>query len=262
MRASEVRAARRRARPVVRDVLLGAEMASRLRPRLDAHLARGQRGSRVENVVAALKERIEDLNSFEVFEAQLKRLDGEMKRKYTDLFPEDIPPVHQLPDTTYHRFILKDAHRIVRKREYACPHKWQDAWRTLLEGHLAAGRLRPSDSEFSSPAFLVPKADPTAMPRWVNDYRELNDNTVADKFPLPRIADILADCGKGMIWGKLDMTNAFFQTKVHPDHIKYTAVRTPFGLYEWVVMPQGCRNAPSTHQRRMVAALRPWIGKI
>ena len=84
------------------------------------------------------------------------------------------------------------------------------------------------------------------MPRWVNDYRELNDNTVADKFPLPRIADILADCGKGKIWGKLDMTNAFFQTKVHPDHIKYTAVRTPFGLYEWVVMPQGCRNAPST----------------
>lgn len=58
------------------------------------------------------------------------------------------------------------------------------------------------------------------------------------------------------------MTNTFFQTKVHPDHIKYTAVRTPFGLYEWVVMPQGCRNASSTHQRRMVAALRPWIGKI
>lgn len=100
----------------------------------------------------------------ETFEAQLKRMDVEMKRKYADLFPDDIPPVHQLPDTTYHRFILKDAHKIVRKREYTCPRKWQDAWRTLLDGHLAAGRMRPSDSEYSSPVFLVPKADPNAMP--------------------------------------------------------------------------------------------------
>lgn len=108
----------------------------------------------------------------------------------------------------------------------------------------------------------MPKADPTALPRWVNDYRALNENTIADRFPLPRIDEILADCGRGCFWGKLDMTNAFFQTKVHPDDIRYTAVRTPFGLYEWVVMPQGCRNAPSTHQCRMVAALRHLIGKI
>lgn len=261
-RASEVHAARQCVQPALRDVLLGPEMTAQLRPRLNAHPARGQQGSCGNNVIAVIKEHIEDLNTIETFEAQLKHMDGEMKCKYADLFPDDIPPVHHLPDTTYHRFILKNTHRIVCKREYTCPRKWQDAWRTLLEGHLAAGRMRPSNSEFSSPAFLVPKADPNAMPRWVNDYRELNENTVADKFPLPRIADILADCGRGKIWGKLDMTNAFFQTKVHPDHIKYTAVRTLFGLYEWVVMPQGCRNAPSTHQWRMVAALRPWIGKI
>ncbi|GBE84985.1 hypothetical protein SCP_0701690 [Sparassis crispa] len=58
------------------------------------------------------------------------------------------------------------------------------------------------------------------------------------------------------------MTNSFFQTHVHPDDVKYTAVTTPFGLYEWLVMPQGCRNAPSTHQCRMFAALCPLIGKI
>ncbi|KAJ3480303.1 hypothetical protein NLI96_g8442 [Meripilus lineatus] len=58
------------------------------------------------------------------------------------------------------------------------------------------------------------------------------------------------------------MTNSFFQTRVHPDDIPYTAVTTPFGLYEWMVMPQGGRNAPATHQRRMFEALRPLIGKI
>jgi len=100
-----------------------------------------------------------------------------------------------------------------------------------------------------------------ASPCWVNDYRQLNANTVIDSFPLLRIDDILNDCAKGKIWAKIDMTNAFFQTCLHPDDVKYTAVNTPLGLYEWLVMPQGLRNAPSIHQRRVTAALRKYIGK-
>ena len=58
------------------------------------------------------------------------------------------------------------------------------------------------------------------------------------------------------------MTNSFFQTRMHPDDIPLTAVNTPWGLYEWLVMPMGIKNAPSIHQRRVMAALRPFIGKI
>jgi hypothetical protein len=96
----------------------------------------------------------------------------------------------------------------------------------------------------------------------VNDYRALNANTVPDNHPLPRIDEILRDCAKGKIFGKIDMTNSFFQTRIHPDDIKYTAIDTPEGLHEWTVMPQGGRNAPATHQRRMFIALRGLIGKI
>jgi hypothetical protein len=118
-----------------------------------------------------------------------------------------------------------------------------------------------SNSAFASPSFIVPKTDPTALPRWVNDYRELNSNVVIDSHPLPRVDDILADCAKGKIWATIDMTDSFFQTKVHPDDIHLTAVTTPFGLYEWTVMPMGYRNAPSIHQRRVTAALRKYLGK-
>jgi hypothetical protein len=59
----------------------------------------------------------------------------------------------------------------------------------------------------------------------------------------------------------MDMTNTLFQMKMKLEHIPLTAVTTPFGLYEFVVMPMGFRNAPSIHQRRVTRALKAYIGK-
>ena len=58
----------------------------------------------------------------------------------------------------------------------------------------------------------MPKTDPTVLPCWVNDYCQLNANTVMDSHPLPHVDDILVDCPKGKLWGIIDMTNSFFQT--------------------------------------------------
>jgi len=156
---------------------------------------------------------------------------------------------------------LKDPDKKIRSRLYASPRKYTKAWQILIQEFLDTGRIQASQSPYASPAFFIPKSDPSATPRWVNDYRQLNANTVIDSFLLLRIDDILNDCAKGKIWAKIDMTNAFFQTCLHPDNVKYTAVNTPLGLYEWLVMPQGLRNAPSIHQRRVRAALRKYIGK-
>jgi len=79
---------------------------------------------------------------------------------------------------------------------------------------------------------------------------------------MPRVDEILTDCARGKIWATIDMTDSFFQTRVHPDDIHKTAVSTPFGTYEWCVMPMGLRNSPAIHQRRVTSVLRPFIGKI
>jgi hypothetical protein len=161
---------------------------------------------------------------------------------------DSIPHVNELPTDILAEIKLKDTSQIIQTRTYSCPCKYHLVWQTLIQQHLDAGRIWESSAPNASPAFIIPKVDPTALPRWVNDYRQLNKNTVPDAYPLPCIDDILADCGKGKIWGTIDMTNAFFQTRMRPSDIPLTAVSTPFGLYEWNVMPMGLRNAPAIHQ--------------
>ncbi|GBE88593.1 Retrovirus-related Pol polyprotein from transposon 17.6 [Sparassis crispa] len=210
------------------------------------------------SVIASICECVEDL----AFLATLTHENADMKSRFADLFPLDIPNLEELPTNVYHHFRLKDPNLIITRCQYDCPKKYREAWKMLLQQHLDAGRMRPSSSPYASPSFLIPKADPTALPCWVNDYRVLNANIIPDVYPLPSIQEILSDCGKGTIWGKLNMTNSFFQTHIHPDDIPYTAVTTPFSLCEWTVMPQGCRNAPVSHQSRIFKALRPYIGSI
>ena len=73
--------------------------------------------------------------------------------------------------------------------------------------------------------------------------------------------NILADCAKGRIWATIDMTDSFFQTRMHPDDIHKTAVSTPLGAYEWCIMPMGYRNMPAIHQWRVKNALCEYINE-
>jgi hypothetical protein len=184
------------------------------------------------NVTCAIKSMTQTPNDAE----NLASLARQVIQDNQDVFAQ-IPHIEELPQDIYCRIKLKDETKTMATKSYSTPRKYGDTWDSLIRQHLEAGRIRPSNSAHESPAFLVPKSDPNALPRWINDYRILNSNTVTDSHPLPRIDDILAHCGKGSIWSKMDMTNSFFQTRVHPDDIHLTAVTTPRGLFELVAMP-------------------------
>ena len=207
--------------------------------------------------VAAVRERIEVLAAQE----ELLCLGEDLKKEFINVFSE-IPHLNELPTDVYCHIKLKDASKTFQTRLYSTPRKYRDAWATLIQQHLDAGRIRPSNSSHASPTFIVPKSDAAVLACWVNDYRILNANTVLDAHPLPRVNDILADCAKGKVWSKLNMTNSFFQTRVHPDDVHLTAVTMPFGLYKWLAMPMGLSNSPPIHQRHMTVALWELLGKI
>ena len=119
----------------------------------------------------------------------------------------------------------------------------------MLQEMLDQGIIRHSKSSFASPIVLVKKKDGSL--RLCVDYRQLNDRTVKDSFPLPRIEETLEALGGATFFSSLDLAHGYFQVRMHPDSIGKTAFRVPWGLYEFLRMPQGLTNSPSTFQRTM-----------
>ena len=118
------------------------------------------------------------------------------------------------------------------------------------------GIIRRSNSDWASPLHMVQKTDGSWRP--CGDYRRLNLLTEADCYPLPNMADITSSLAGATVFSKLDLKKGYHQIPVHPDHVKKTAIITPFGLFEFIRMPFGLKNAGMSFQRfidRVLAGL-------
>lgn len=93
------------------------------------------------------------------------------------------------------------------------------------------------------------------------DYRKLNDITVKDSYPLPRIDDILDQLSRNSWFSTLDLKSDYWQLKVRPEDKEKTAFSMGTGLWQFTVMPFGLCNAPATFERLMEKVLRGLLSK-
>ncbi|GBO02192.1 Transposon Ty3-I Gag-Pol polyprotein [Araneus ventricosus] len=114
--------------------------------------------------------------------------------------------------------------------------------------------IRPSNSQWSSPLHLTTKKDGSYRP--CGDYRQLNAQTIPDRYPIPRLEDSHQILKETKIFSKIDLFKAYFQIPIAEEHKCKTAIITPFGLYEFNVMSFGLKNVPATFQRFIHEVLR------
>lgn len=124
--------------------------------------------------------------------------------------------------------------------------------------------IRPSRSPYNSPIWIVPKKQDASRKdkyRVVVDFRKLNTVTIADKYPIPEINDVLSHLGGNKYFTVIDLKSGFHQIPLRTEDIEKTAFSVNNGKYEFLRLPFGLKNAPSIFQRALDDILRDHIGR-
>lgn len=171
-------------------------------------------------------------------------------QSYKEIFGP-LPPPSQVKHPIKHS--IQTEGPPVASRPYRLPISHLEPTKSLFADLLEQEVIRPSKSPYASPLVLVAKKDGSTRP--CVDYRKLNCQTLPDSYPLPRIEDILSSA-RGKFFSTIDLKNGYYQIPVAESDIPKTAVTTPFGLFEYMRMPFGLRNAAPTFQRFMDFVLR------
>ena len=172
-----------------------------------------------------------------------------MLRRFKDVFPDALPD--ELPP---HRGI---GHAIHLEQGAAPPYKaiyrmtqteLQEV-KSQIADLLRKNFIEPANSPFGAPVIFVKKKDGTL--RMCIDFRALNKLTKKNRYPLPRIDDLLDKLQGASVFSSLDLMSGYFQIRISDEDKEKTGFRTPIGHFQFKVLPFGLTNAPSTFMKVM-----------
>jgi hypothetical protein len=178
--------------------------------------------------------------------------------EFPDVFPEELPGMP--PDRDIEFVIeLKPGTTPI----YKTPFRMITLELAELKEHirelLEKGFIHPSSSPWGALVIFVPKKDGTQ--RLCVDYHALNEVTIKNKYPLPRIDDLFDQLRGACVFSKIDFWSGYHQLKVRECDIPKTAFVLRYGLYKFTVMSFGLTNAPDYFMYMMNKVFMEYLDK-
>ena len=174
----------------------------------------------------------------------------------------DAPDVHETPTRDGYDVKFEHHDKDVRplcEKVYKLSPAESKAVAEIIQDMLKKGVIRPSDSPWGTPVFVVPKA--SGGYRLCADYRVLNKMVIQQSYALPATDQLLDQMREAKYFTLSDLTWGYHQLRYEKDSIPATAIRTPFGTFEFTVLNFGPSIAPPAWQRFIEAVMRPFLGK-
>ena len=181
-----------------------------------------------------------------------KNLTGEQRtelmdllEKYKDIFASN--PKKPAKNKLLTHDIITESGKPVYCKPRRIPLAWEKEVNTQVEEMLTNRIIRPSQSPWNAPIILVKKKDQSM--RFVCDFRNLNDVTKKDTYPLPQIKDVIDKMHGAKYWSTLDAASADWSVPLTESSKEKTAFSVPNGKFEFEVTPYGLCNAGRSYQR-------------
>jgi hypothetical protein len=178
--------------------------------------------------------------------------------EFLDAFPQDLPG---LPPEMDVEFVieLKPGTTPISRRSYRMPPNELVELKTQLLDLLDKGFITPRSLPWGSPAIFIKKKDQTL--RMCMDYRPLNEVTIKNKYPLPRIDILFNQLTGARVFSKIDLRSSYHQIRIRPEDIPKTSFTTRYGLFEYLVMSFGLTNSPVHFTYLMNLVFMPELDK-
>jgi hypothetical protein len=168
--------------------------------------------------------------------------EDQVVNEFSDVFPNELPGMPHDHDIELLIELLPGTAPIA-KNPYRMGVDELEELKKQIKELQEKGFIRPSSSPWGALVIFVDKKDGTW--RMCVDYRSLNEVTIKNKYPLPRIDDLFDQLKCACVFSKIDLRSGYHQLKIHASDIPKTTFTTRYDLYEYTVMSFGLTNAPA-----------------